>query len=91
MDNPFPDFDDEKLRIAYPCPWEYKVVGRDQFLMRSAIGEILADLEYGLELSNTSRTGKFCSLLLTLVVESEEHRNAIFTALTNHRDITIVL
>ncbi len=91
MDIPFPPFENEKLSIVYPCAWQYKVIGRDQFLMRAAIGEILADLEYALELSNTSRTGKYCSLLLTLVVASEEHRNAIFAALTNHRDVTIVL
>ena len=91
MDTPSPSFDNEKLSIEYPCTWHYKVIGNDQFLMRTAIGEILADLEYSLEMSDTSRTGKYSSLLLTLVVASEEHRNAIFAALADHRDIRVVL
>jgi putative lipoic acid-binding regulatory protein len=91
MDLPFPSFENEKPSIAYPCTWQYKVIGHDQFRMQTAIGEILAELEYTLELSNTSRTGKYCSLLLTLVVASEEHRDAIFAAISGHRDVRVVL
>ena len=91
MDTPFREFENEKPAIEYPCAWQYKVIGLDQFLMRTAIGEILAGLEYTLEVSNTSRTGKYCSLLLTLVVADEEHRNAVFAALAGHCDIRVVL
>jgi hypothetical protein len=91
VDIPSPAFEDDKPQIAYPCPWQYKVIGADSSLMRAAIGEILADCEYTVEPAHTSRTGKYCSLLVTLVVASEEHRLAIFAALANHGDIRVVL
>ena len=54
--------------IEYPCRWEYKTIGRSEVLMRQAVGRIMAaeELEFSLELSNTSRTGKYCSLAIVL-------------------------
>ena len=49
--------------------------------MREAIVEIMADREHDVSFSRTSRTGRYCSLLLVVMVESEDHRNAIFTGL----------
>ncbi len=79
--------------IIYPCRWEFKTIGPDEYAMRLAIQEILAQgaLQYSLDRSNTSRTGKYCSMILGLVVSSEEHRNAIFAALSNHPSIVMVL
>ena len=88
-----PHFDnlEGKPEIVYPCRWQYKAIGLDEDRMRVAIVEIVAELEYTLSLSNTSRTGKYCSMLLAVTVVSEAHRNAIFVALRDHRDITMVL
>jgi putative lipoic acid-binding regulatory protein len=77
--------------VEYPCRWEYKTIGLDEVLMRAAIAEIMADLEHELSYSRNSRAGRYCSLLLAVTVESEDHRNAIFTALKRHRDIRLVL
>jgi hypothetical protein len=43
------------------------------------------------ELSHTSRKGKYCSLVLTAIVQSEDHRNRLFAVLSGHRDITLVI
>ena len=61
--------------------------------MRQAVGRIMAaeELEFSLELSNTSRTGKYCSLVIGVTVVSDDHRQRIFAALSNHADIMIVL
>ena len=77
--------------VEYPCRWEYKAIGMDEALMRAAIAEVMADLEHELSFSRTSGGGRYCSLLLVVDVESEDHRNAIFTALQGHRDIRLVL
>ncbi len=77
--------------IEYPCPWEYKAIGWDEDSMREAIVEIMADRQHDVSFSRTSRTGRYCSLLLVVVVESEDHRNAIFRALQSHRHIRMVL
>jgi len=85
--------DCETPKIAYPCRWEFKTIGPDEYAMRVAIQEILAEeeLEFSLERSNTSRTGKYCSMILALVVRDEEHRNGIFVALSNHPAVRVVL
>ncbi|MGO9114611.1 MAG: DUF493 family protein [Thermoguttaceae bacterium] len=41
--------------------------------------------------SRTSGAGRYCSLLLVVTVENEDHRNAIFRALQEHRHIRMVL
>ena len=58
--------------------------------MCAAIAEIMADVDHELSFSRRSRAGRHCSLLLAVTVESEDQRNAIFTALQQHRDIRIV-
>jgi putative lipoic acid-binding regulatory protein len=80
-----------KLEIAYPCRWPYTVIGRDETLVRAAIAEIVITLEHTVDLSRTSRTGKYCSLLLVATVDNEAHRNTIFATLREHRDITMVM
>ena len=77
--------------IEYPCRWEYKAIGLDEALVRTAIAEIMADLDHDLSFSRNSSGGRYCSLLLVVNVESEDHRNDIFTALQRHRDIRMVL
>jgi len=79
--------------ITYPCRWEYKTIGTDEAAIRLAIRAILADdpAEYSLARSNTSRSGKYCSMVLELIVTSESHRNELFAALSNHPDIVMVL
>ena len=46
-----------------------------------AIAEIMADCPHDVSFSHSSRTGRYCSLLLVVTVESEEQRLAIFAAL----------
>ncbi len=77
--------------IEYPCPWNFKVIGREEDHMRQAIAEIVGDYAYALTFSNQSRHGKYCSLNLDMVVLDEPHRLTIFEALRHHRSIQIVL
>lgn len=80
-----------KPLLAYPCRWQYTAIGLDEDLVRAAIAEIVADLDHSLHLSNVSRHGKYCSLILAVTVTSEEQRNDILVALRGHRDIRMVL
>ncbi len=77
--------------VEYPCPWEYKAIGWDENSMREAIAEVMAGRQHDVSFSRTSSAGRYCSLLLVVTVESEDHRNAIFTALQGHRHIRMVL
>ena len=89
--DPHFDLSTGKPEIVYPCQWEYKAIGADETEMRAAITEIVVDLDYSLSLSNTSRTGRYCSLLLVVTVRSETHRNELFAALQRHPHIKMVL
>ena len=82
---------DRKPQLQYPCAWEYKVIGADQFAIRQAVADIMGDLDYDVTLSHFSRTGKYCSLLVALTVADEEQRTSLFAALKHHEDILMVL
>ena len=86
-----PNFAEDRPAIQYPCAWEYKAIGWDLDSMREAIAEIMTDQQHQVSFSRTSRTGRYCSMLLEVTVESEDHRNAIFRALQEHRHIRMVL
>ncbi len=84
-------FDENKLELDYPCPWEYKIIGTDEEAVRSAVAEILGKTDYDLTLSNTSRRGKYTSLLLELTVADEDHRIGLFESLRSHDAVIMVL
>jgi putative lipoic acid-binding regulatory protein len=91
MDPMEPDTPVNRPLIEYPCRWEYKTIGMDEALMRAAVAEVMADLEHELSFSRASGGGKYSSLLIVVDVENEDHRNSIFNALQQHRDIRMVL
>jgi putative lipoic acid-binding regulatory protein len=80
-----------KPQIDYPCSWEYRVIGSDEFALRQAVAEVMADLEYEVSFSHFSRTGKYCSLSVELTVTDEGQRRSLFAALKKHGDILLVL
>ena len=77
--------------IDYPCPWSFKVIGREEDEIRQAVAEIVGDHAYTLTFSNQSAHGKYCSLNLDMVVVDEPHRLTTFEALMHHASIQIVL
>jgi len=89
--DPNSDSTESKPEIVYPCPWEYKIVGRNADSMRAAVAEVMAGREHTLTPSNTSRTGKYQSMQLATTVADQPERDAIFSALQNHGDILMVL
>lgn len=85
------EFSEQNLEFEYPCPWTYRMIGADEFAMRTVVGELLGDTEYTLVYVQSSRTGKYCSLQLDLVVQSEEHRKGLFTTLGQSPAIRAIL
>jgi len=91
--------DDQKPNIEYPCPWDYKIIGTDESILRQAVNDCLAvamsqaagDREFELGMSRTSDGGKFVSLKLNLMVLDEAERNGIFKSLAEHPAIRIVI
>ena len=82
---------DRRPEIDYPTSWSYQVIGGDEESVRRAVAEVVLERRHTLRLTNKSRTGKYCSLLLELEVVDEADRLALFEALAAHADVRIVL
>ncbi len=82
--------DNEEASIDYPCEWAYKVIGSDREYVHSAIKSIIKDREYQVSDSNTSKTGKYLSFNVTVMVSDETYRNNIYQAFKDHSDIKFV-
>ncbi|CAE10339.1 DUF493 domain-containing protein [Wolinella succinogenes] len=79
-----------KAEILYPCKWSYRVIGESEEGVRLAVFEVI-DKEHSFTPSNQSRTGKYQSFNIELVVESEEERNEIFARFRAHASIKMVI
>jgi len=82
---------EEKPKIQYPCQWGYRIIGNDGEAIKCAVEDILRGEKYDLAFSNISSKGKYISLELTVLVETEEVRNRIYVALGTHPAVTRVI
>lgn len=85
------DKNDPRLKLEYPRKWIFKVIGENQTLVEKIIDEIVEGKEFTLNHSQNSKQGKYCSLNLELIVESEEERDLIYTSLNKNENISMVL
>lgn len=85
------DLNDYQIELDYPCKWTYKVIGSIQEDLRQAVLDVMGDLEHTLSFSNNSKTGRYLSLKLELVVQDEAQRLSIYESLSQHDAIKIVL
>ncbi len=82
--------ENEKASIDYPCEWAYKVIGSDKESVHNAVASVIQDSEYLINDSNTSKTGKYLSFNVTVIVNDEAFRNMIYQAFKEHADIKFV-
>lgn len=81
----------EKLELEYPCSWSYKLIGHEKEAIQKAIHEVILEREHSLTHSNNSKTGKYVSMNLDIVIQNEDERNFIYEALKAHQHIKMVL
>jgi len=81
----------DKLKIQYPCEWDYTVIGADETLLRKAVAECCCGKEHKVEFSKKSKAGKYVSLAVKAKVCDEEERLKLFTALGKHPAVKMVL
>jgi uncharacterized protein len=80
----------EDIGIDYPCEWIYKVIGNDKESVHNAIAGIIQGSEFHINDSNASKTGKYLSFNVTVMVSDEAYRNKIYQAFKEHDDIKFV-
>lgn len=81
----------KKLELQYPCSWSYKLIGYEKDAIQKAIHDVILEREHDLTHSNASKTGKYISMNLSLIIHNEDERNFIFEALKKHQNIKMVL
>jgi putative lipoic acid-binding regulatory protein len=81
----------KKVVIEYPSKWTYKLIGYEKKAIKKAIHDVILEREHNLEHSNTSKTGKYVSMNLEILVTDEDERTFIFQALRAHQNIKMVL
>jgi len=81
----------QKVLIEYPCNWCYKVIASERAALEQAIRDVIDEREHTINPSNKSKTGKYISMNLDLLVHNEDDRTFIFDALKRHQDIKMVL
>ncbi|MDQ7043579.1 MAG: DUF493 domain-containing protein [Sulfurimonas sp.] len=81
----------QKVVIEYPCNWCYKVIASERAALEQAIRDVIDEREHTIKHSNKSKTGKYISMNLDLIVHNEDDRTFIFDALKRHQDIKMVL
>ena len=82
--------ENEKASIDYPCEWVYKVIGSDKESVYGATASIMQDCAYQINDSNASKTGKYLSFNVTVMVGDEAYRNKIYQEFKEHNDIKFV-
>lgn len=85
------DSNARKPEIDYPTKWSYKIIGSDVEKILAIAEKSVFGMEYEISLSNVSKTEKWYSFNLTVVVPSEVVRNLIFQKLDESPDIKMVL
>ena len=81
----------QKPNIQYPCNWSYRIIGKEESLLREAAFSVAGDRTYTLKKSNTSSGGKYVSLHLTVTVSDENERLRIFGELKQCPSVKMVL
>ena len=81
----------QKLELEYPTLWNYKVIGLEKQAIKQAIKDVILEREHTLKHSNKSKTGKYISMNLEIIVTSDDERNFIFESLKTHTNIKMVL
>ncbi|OYZ58414.1 MAG: DUF493 domain-containing protein [Sulfuricurvum sp. 24-42-5] len=82
---------EQKLQLEYPCKWVYKVVGYKRAGLEVAAIEVFSERPYTLIPSNTSKSGKYISMNLELLVHNEDERTYFYETLKAHVHIKMVL
>ena len=82
---------EEKLVLEYPCDWDYKVMCHTEINIEEIIVDVVKDRDFKHKKGNISKTGKYHSYNVTLLVHSDDDRTALFDFFKSHPNVKMVL
>jgi uncharacterized protein len=80
-----------KPEFTYPCPWAYKVIGRDPGRLREIVAETLSGCIYSAAPTRGSKNGAYHCLTVQMTVDSEADRIGLYERLRSHPEVIMVL
>jgi putative lipoic acid-binding regulatory protein len=80
-----------KPAFSYPCPWVYKVIGRDLGLLRKVVAEVLSGETYSVMPSRSSKGSAYHCLNVAMTVENEQDRLGFYEKLRRHPAVIMVM
>ena len=83
--------DDKKLELTYPCSWSYKVIIEAHHEISVVASSVLREREHSIKKSNNSKTGKFQSYNISLLVHNDDDRHEVFQLFKAHEGVKMVL
>ena len=81
----------QRPEITYPTSWSYTVVGEGESELMAHIERALGGAAHEKATSRHSKTGRYTSIEVTLVVQDEEQRLVVFRSLQNHPAVRVVI
>ncbi len=81
----------EKLELEYPCNWCYKVIGNDKESIKDAVKDVIDEREHKLTESKASKSGKYVSMNLDMLVHNDDDRKTIYEELKKHDKVKMVI
>lgn len=82
---------EEKLVLEYPCDWDYKVMCHTEINIEEIIVDVVKNRDFTHKKGNISKTGKYQSYNVTLLVHSDDDRRALFDFFKSHPNVKMVL
>lgn len=80
-----------KPKIDYPCTWQYKIIGESATEITRLVKEHVCEKGYILTNSNVSSGGRYISMSLELIVNSDERRLELYKLLAADSTVKVVL
>ena len=82
---------EEELVLEYPCNWGYRVMCLAHIEIGEIVTHVLKDRDFDHELGNKSKTGKYQSYNITILVHSDDDRRGLFELFKGHEHVAMVL
>lgn len=77
--------------IVYPVEWEYRVIGQDEDALRAVIDRVFAGRDHLVRPGKRSRAGRWVSVHVELVVDSEPDRDRLHALLVADAAVRMVM
>ncbi len=85
------NLNDKKLKLQYPCNWDYKVIIEKERDMDDIAKCVFGERTHKVTKSNKSKSDKYRSYNVSTLVHSDDDRKELFEQFKKHNDVKMVL